>query len=176
MSDRRESSGPVAWPLALVLTTVGFLALTIAGLGIGSLVADADVIAAPDLGPVPGPLAVAGSAAAFALVTWQAVRLIRPRFTAVIGVTIAAYLAYGIVAGIGALRDGLARFGVRRRRGNAARVAGTGRRRIRRDRVVERDRARPHPRRPPEVALGTRRRGVIAPPRQFAGPGTPGNR
>ena len=103
MSDRRESSGPVAWPLALVLTTVGFLALTIAGLGIGSLAADADVITVPDLGPVPGPLAVAGSGAAFALVTWQAVRLVRPRFTAVIGVTIAAYLAYGLVAGIAAL-------------------------------------------------------------------------
>ncbi|MDF2554828.1 MAG: hypothetical protein K0R60_723 [Microbacterium sp.] len=103
MSERREASGPVAWPLALVLTSVGFLALTIAGLGIGSLVTDADVIAVPRLGPIPGPLAVVGSGAAFALVTWQAVRLKRPRFTAVVGVTIAAYLAYGLVGAVAVL-------------------------------------------------------------------------
>ncbi|MBZ4487611.1 hypothetical protein LQ938_02165 [Microbacterium sp. cx-55] len=93
----------MAWPLALVLTGVGFLALVIAGLGIGSLNADADVIAVPGLGPLPGPLAVVGSGVAYALVAWQAVRLARPRFTAVIGVTIASYLAYGIVGGVAAL-------------------------------------------------------------------------
>ena len=103
MSDRREAAGPVAWPLALVLTAVGYLALVIAGLGIGSLITDADVIAVPRLGPVPGPLAVVGSGAAFALVTWRAVRLIRPRFTAVIGVTIASYLSYGVVGAVAAL-------------------------------------------------------------------------
>lgn len=93
----------MAWPLALVLTAVGFLALVIAGLGIGSLNADADVLSVPGLGPLPGPIAVVGSGAAYALVTWQAVRLVHPRFTAVIGVTIAAYLAYGIVGGIAGL-------------------------------------------------------------------------
>lgn len=89
--------------VAVALTTVGFLALAIAGLGLVSLLADVEVIAVPGLGPAPGAVALAAGGAAFALSLWRSVHTPRPGYVRVIGVVVATAVAYAAAAGLTAL-------------------------------------------------------------------------
>lgn len=67
------SAGPVRPSIALVFATIGFVALTIFGLGMTSLLAGEDVIAAPGLGQIPGIAGVVCATLAFAGGLWAAI-------------------------------------------------------------------------------------------------------
>jgi len=67
------SAGPVRPPIALAFATIGFIALTICGLGITSLVTGEDVIATPGLGQIPGAAGVVCATLAFAGGLWGAI-------------------------------------------------------------------------------------------------------
>ena len=73
--DRADagSAGPVRPPVALAFATIGFIALTICGLGITSLVSGEDVIATPGLGQIPGAAGVVCATLAFAGGLWGAI-------------------------------------------------------------------------------------------------------
>jgi len=94
---------PPARPwVAVVFCTVGFFALSIAGLGIGSLWTDSDVIAVPGLGQVPGIIGMLAALGVFALTAATAVRRPQPPYTGVVLVVVATWLAYVLVTGLGA--------------------------------------------------------------------------
>ncbi len=96
MARDAESSGggPVRPLVALGLATVAFLTLVIFGLGMTSLVLEADVVERPGLGQVPGILATALTTGVFALVEWLALRRPQPRYTAALWAAVACYAAY----------------------------------------------------------------------------------
>ena len=67
------SAGARGPPIALAFATIGFIALTICGLGITSLVTGEDVIATPGLGQIPGAAGVVCATLAFAGGLWGAI-------------------------------------------------------------------------------------------------------
>ncbi len=77
-----ESAG-VSAVLSLVLSTVGFFALAVFGLGLLSLATETDIIAVPGLGQAPGMIGMAAALAAFAWAQWTAVRQARPPYRSV---------------------------------------------------------------------------------------------
>jgi hypothetical protein len=91
---------------ALAFTTIGFVALLIAGFGLTSLLTDTEVIAVPNLGFLPGALGVAVATVAFAAITGLAVRLARPQYTAVIAITASVFIGYLAGLWVGALLTG----------------------------------------------------------------------
>ncbi|GAB3595252.1 hypothetical protein [Microbacterium tumbae] len=97
-----ESAG-VSAILALVLSTVGLFALAVFGLGLLSLVTDADIIAVPGLGQAPGIVGMAAAVAVFAGVEWAAVRIARPLYRSVWVTGFATALAHLAVVALGAL-------------------------------------------------------------------------
>ena len=103
MSDGSETPGSVSRPVALALTTVGFLTLTIAGLGLTSLLTDTEVLAVPGLGQVPGAVGIASAGVAFGASGWRMLRATRPRYPHALWVTLVVYLAYGAATGLAAL-------------------------------------------------------------------------
>lgn len=100
------AKGPVPPPVALAFATVGFVALVIAGFGLTSLLAEVEVIAVPGLGPVPGASGVVLATAAFALVTWLAVRIARPTYGATVAITASVLVAYLAGVWLGAVLNG----------------------------------------------------------------------
>ncbi len=68
------SGGPVRPVVALALASISFIALLIFGFGMLSLALNADVIAAPGLGPVPGVIGVVLALGAFAATLWSVLR------------------------------------------------------------------------------------------------------
>ena len=84
-----------------MFAVVGFFALVIAGFGLVSLFADAEVIPVAGLGHAPGVVALALSAAVFAAALWSGVRVPRPSFWSVVLVVAASFLAYlaGVIVG-----------------------------------------------------------------------------
>ena len=158
-----SSGGPVRPLVALGLATVTFIALLIFALGMVSLVLNADIIAAPGLGQLPGVFATALTTGVFALVLWLVLRTAAPALSrcAGDGGGVLPGLRRGDLAGSpgcergarrrrpgrGAHRDDLVRAGGR---------AGGGRV------GVGRHRARAHPLRPPPVAVGGRVRRVTS--------------
>lgn len=86
--------GAVSPPVAVAFATVGYVALLVFAMGMLSLVLDAAVIEAPGLGPVPGAVAFAVSAAAFAAVTFAIVRVPHPSFWGALWAAAACFLAY----------------------------------------------------------------------------------
>lgn len=100
------SPAPVRPLAALAYATTGFVALVIAGFGLTSLLTDAEVLAVPGLGAVPGIAGVAAATAAFAVVTWFAVRPRRASYGAVAAVVAAAFLAHLAGVWVGALLSG----------------------------------------------------------------------
>ncbi len=92
--------------VALGLATAGFIALLIAGLGVTSLVLDADVIDVPGLGQIPGIVGTAATTAVFALSLWIALRRRHAVLRGAVVTMVLATLAY--VAGVwfGALLAG----------------------------------------------------------------------
>ncbi|WP_235038044.1 hypothetical protein [Microbacterium sp. 18062] len=103
MSGSTEPSGSVSPSVSLALATIGFFTLVIAGLGLASLATDTEVVEVPGLGPVPGAVGLVGAGGAFAWVVWTTVRAPHPRFVGAFWGALAAYLAYGTVAGAAAL-------------------------------------------------------------------------
>jgi membrane protease YdiL (CAAX protease family) len=64
------------------------------GLGAVSLFTDADIIAVPGLGPVPGIVGMLSAVAGFALMLWSALRRQHPSFFATITIALVAGLAH----------------------------------------------------------------------------------
>lgn len=89
--------------MALALTTVGFFTLAIAGLGLVSLATDADVLAVPGLGQIPGATGLVAAGAAYAASVWRMLRIARPRYSGAVWVTLIGYLVYGAATGFAAL-------------------------------------------------------------------------
>ncbi len=102
MSGSAPRGGSVRPALALALTTVGFFALTIAALGVVSLLTATDVITVTGLGPIPGALGVAAAGAGFAGALAPLLRPPRPSYTAAVIAAAAAYLAYVLVTVVAA--------------------------------------------------------------------------
>lgn len=67
------SAGPVRPPISLAFATIGFVALTICGLGMTSLLTGEDVIATPGLGQIPGIAGIVCATLAFAGGLWTAI-------------------------------------------------------------------------------------------------------
>ncbi|WES62930.1 hypothetical protein P0L94_10745 [Microbacter sp. GSS18] len=100
------AGGSVPPVQALAFASVAFVALLIAGLGLTSLALDADVIAEPGLGPVPGVAATATGTAAFALVLWLGVRGPARTYRTSLWCAAAAYAGYVAGVWLGALLAG----------------------------------------------------------------------
>ncbi|KAA9108510.1 hypothetical protein F6B43_10495 [Microbacterium rhizomatis] len=80
--------------MALGYGVVGFVALSICGLGVASLILDEDVISVPGLGPIPGILGMIVATAGFAGALWPALRRPRPSFVGALVAGLAAFLGY----------------------------------------------------------------------------------
>jgi len=105
-SPEPGAPGPVRPLAALAYGTAGFVALVIAGLGLTSLITDAEVIAVPGLGALPGAAGLAAATAAFTTVTWLIVRVPHPAYGATAAVVPAVYLAYLAGVWLGAVVGG----------------------------------------------------------------------
>lgn len=117
-SPSGESRGGLAPRYAVVFAAVAFVALVICGLGLTSLVLDADVISLPESSQVPGVVGLIAAVAAFAGALLLSLRPPHPSFWSAAVVAVAAYLLYGGGILAGALLAGIT---------PAAAVAATGR-------------------------------------------------
>lgn len=97
----------VSPPVAVAFSTIGFFALLIAGFGMLSLLADADVLGVPGLGQLPGVVGTAAAALAFAATAWVAVHRPRPAYASVVVIVLAAFLAYLLGLLVGAVMAGV---------------------------------------------------------------------
>ncbi|MFT4214922.1 MAG: hypothetical protein QM622_09125 [Microbacterium sp.] len=104
MSEPGHSVSP---PVAVGFAVIGFFALVIAGFGLLSLFLDAEVLAVPGLGPLPGVVAVALATLAFAGVMWVGARRRHPRYTSAAVAAVAAFLAYLLGLLVGAVLAGI---------------------------------------------------------------------
>src|SRR5690606_28575215 len=99
----REPGKPgVSGPLAVVMATISFFALTILGLGALSYATDRDIIAVPGLGPVPGAAAMFAAVIVFIVGLWLVVRREHPPYPPVALVAIATVVVHLVVVWIGA--------------------------------------------------------------------------
>ena len=96
----------VSAPIAVVMASVLFFALAIAGLGGLSYFTDTDIIAVPGLGQAPGAVGMAAALIAFAATLWPTVRPQRPSYTPVLITTIAVPLTHLVVVWIAVLFTG----------------------------------------------------------------------
>nr|WP_314841104.1 hypothetical protein [uncultured Microbacterium sp.] len=106
-NPRGPESAGVSAVLALVLATISFFALAVFGLGALSFATDADIIAVPGLGQIPGAFGMLVAAAVMAALLWSALR--RPRATfrsapviavgTALGHLIAVWVAVALVRG-----------------------------------------------------------------------------
>ncbi|WP_337459187.1 hypothetical protein [Microbacterium sp. KHB019] len=85
--------------LATTMTTIGFFALAVFGLGALSIATDADIIPVPGLGQAPGITGMIIAIIVFAGILWLAVRIARPRFRSVWTIAIATTLAHLLAVG-----------------------------------------------------------------------------
>lgn len=85
------------------MTTIGFFALAVFGLGALSVVTDAEIIEVPQAGQAPGIVGMIFAVAVFAAVLYLAVRINHPKFRSVWAIAIATAFAHMLAAGIGAL-------------------------------------------------------------------------
>lgn len=104
--DAGAGGGPVAPALALVFAVVGFVALAIAGLGLTSLILDADVIQTPGLGQIPGVIGMLLATGGFAAALWFGLRAPHPTFWTALGTALCAYLGEVVGVAVGALISG----------------------------------------------------------------------
>ncbi|WP_052674739.1 hypothetical protein [Microbacterium oxydans] len=86
-----------------MLSTIGFFALAVFGLGALSVATDTDIIAVPNLGQVPGVAGMIAAVASFALVLWSTLRRSQPSYAATIAIALTAGLAHLIVVWIAVL-------------------------------------------------------------------------
>lgn len=85
------------------MTTVGFFALTVLGLGMLSFFTDTDIISVPGLGQAPGVVGMIVAVAVFAGILWLAVKITHPKFRSVWAISIMTAIAHLLAVGIGAL-------------------------------------------------------------------------
>lgn len=85
------------------MTTIGFFALAVFGLGALSVVTDAEIIEVPQAGQAPGIVGMIVAVAVFAAVLYLAVRINHPKFRSVWAISIATAFGHMLAAGIGAL-------------------------------------------------------------------------
>ncbi len=85
------------------MTTIGFFAIAVFGLGVLSIVTDADIISVPDSGQAPGIIGMIVAVAVFAGILYLAVRITHPRFRSVWAISITTAFAHMLAAAIGAL-------------------------------------------------------------------------
>lgn len=85
------------------MTTIGFFAIAVFGLGVLSIVTDADIISVPDTGQAPGIVGMIVAVAVFAGILYLAVRITHPKFRSVWAISIATAFAHMLAAAIGAL-------------------------------------------------------------------------
>ena len=102
-----EPQPGVSAPVALAFGTVGFFALVVAGFGLLSLATGDEVLPVTGLGPLPGIAAVVFAVAAFVLTVWAVVRRPAPRYSGVVVVVVAVFLAYLIGLLVGAMFGGI---------------------------------------------------------------------
>ncbi len=95
----------VSPPLAVAFAVIGFFALLVAGFGVTSLVAGAEVVA-PGHGQIPGITAVAAATVAFGAVLWNGLRRARPSYGVSITVVIAVVVAFVLGLLVGAVIEG----------------------------------------------------------------------
>ncbi|MEZ3159085.1 hypothetical protein AB1K54_00920 [Microbacterium sp. BWT-B31] len=93
-------------PVAVVFATIAYVALEIAGLGMTSLLLDEDVIAASDLGPLPGVVGTCLATVVFVVGLALSLRPARASFWGALWTALATALAYVAGAGLGALLAG----------------------------------------------------------------------
>lgn len=100
MTNEPRPAG-VTPPVAVVFAAVTFIALSIGGLGVASLVLDADVIPVRGLGAIPGVIGQLCALALFAGVLWWGLRAVPPGYLTAVPCAIAAYVGevLGIVIG-----------------------------------------------------------------------------
>jgi hypothetical protein len=89
-----EQGGPVRPLTALALSTAGFFALLIFGLGMTSLITGQAVIAVPGLGQIPGIVGTVLATAAFVTGLWTAVRRSPAPYTGSAWTAAACFLGY----------------------------------------------------------------------------------
>ncbi|GGD61413.1 hypothetical protein [Microbacterium murale] len=85
------------------MTTIGFFAIAVFGLGALSIVTDAEIIEVPEAGQAPGIVGMVIAVAVFAAILYLAVRITHPKFRSVWAISIATAFAHLIAAGIGAV-------------------------------------------------------------------------
>lgn len=108
MADSAPDPHPPVRPsAALAFATAGFAALLIAGLGMTSLLMDAEVIGVEGLGAVPGAAGFTGAVALFAAVVWAAVRAARPSYGSAAVAAPAALIGYVGGVWLGAVLTGV---------------------------------------------------------------------
>jgi hypothetical protein len=99
--------GPVSPPVALAFAVVSFVALAIAGLGVGSLLLDADVIDAPGGSQWPGVVGMLLATGGFAAALWSGVRAPHPSFWTAALTALGAFLGEVVGVTLGAALAGL---------------------------------------------------------------------
>lgn len=87
----------------MVLSTVGFFALAVFGLGGVSVLTDFDLIAIPGLGPLPGVGGMLVAVVTFALLLWLTVRREHPSFWSAVVIAVATALAHLLAVWVGVL-------------------------------------------------------------------------
>lgn len=105
MTDTPRPAG-VTPPVAVVFATVSFLALAIGGLGVASLLFDADVIPVRGLGPLPGVAGMLLALAGFAGVLLWGLRAVPPGFLTAVPCAIVAYVGEILGIALGAAVTG----------------------------------------------------------------------
>ncbi|MFJ4159086.1 hypothetical protein [Microbacterium testaceum] len=105
MTNEQRPAG-VSPPVAVVFASVVFIALSIGGLGVTSLVVDADVIPVRGLGAIPGVIGQVLALAGFAATLWWGLRADPPGWLSAVPCAIAAYLGEVLGVVLGALVSG----------------------------------------------------------------------
>ncbi|KQR21503.1 hypothetical protein [Microbacterium sp. Leaf151] len=105
MTNEPRPAG-VTPPVAVVFASVVFIALSIASLGVASLVLDADVIPVRGLGAVPGVIGQVAALGSFAGALFWGLRAVPPSFLTAVPCAIAAYVGEIVGVVIGALVSG----------------------------------------------------------------------
>jgi hypothetical protein len=105
MTNEPRPAG-VTPPVAVVFASIIFIALSIAALGVASLILDADVIPVRGLGAVPGVVGQVLALASFAGVLLWGLRASPPTFLTAVPCAVAAYVGEVVGVVIGALVSG----------------------------------------------------------------------
>jgi hypothetical protein len=105
-ADRAPEPDRVRPSVALWLTTAGFVALLIFGLGMTSLALDEDVIAVPGLGQIPGVIGTVLATGAFCATLAIALRHRHPSYWTAAIAAVVVGLAFPLGVWIGAVAGG----------------------------------------------------------------------